>query len=139
MAVSSQGQGCVRLLFSSILFELVNKPPDAWHYVFSRILVCGECISYKKKSKLEAFCAPENASVDVQHLCIYVLKNCLHNYHELKDFHIKNFSDCQNCLFCMIFIHSLFLLHPSHLPLTGSKNTCCGIFIPPVTPDVPGL
>lgn len=110
----------MRLLFSSILFELVNKPPDAWHYIFSRILVCGECINYEKKSKLETFCASENASVHVQYLWIYVLKNCLHNYHELKDFHIKNFIVC----FALIFIHSLFLLHPSHLPLTGSKNAC---------------
>ncbi len=29
----------VRLLFRSILFELVNKSPDACHYIFSRILV----------------------------------------------------------------------------------------------------
>jgi hypothetical protein len=34
----------VWLLFSSILFELVNKSPDACHYIFSRILVCVECI-----------------------------------------------------------------------------------------------
>lgn len=41
-AVKDKG---VRLLFSSILFELVNKSPDACHYIFSRILVCVECIN----------------------------------------------------------------------------------------------
>jgi hypothetical protein len=45
-------------------------------------------LSYEKQSKLETFGAPENASVDAQYLWIYALKNCLHNYHELKDFRI---------------------------------------------------
>jgi hypothetical protein len=46
-------------------------------------------LSCEKKSKLEPFCPPENASVDVQYLWIYVKKNCSHNYLELKGFHIK--------------------------------------------------
>jgi hypothetical protein len=45
-------------------------------------------LSYEKKSKLETFCAPENASIDVQYHWIYVMKNCLHDYYELKDFDI---------------------------------------------------
>ncbi len=41
-------------------------------------------LSHEKQSKLETFRAPENTSVDVQYVEIYVLKN----YNEHKDFHI---------------------------------------------------